>query len=352
MFFIGETQRIGQHAESALAVAEKVRDRSWLGRALIANEFVPQVRGDWDTARTYSDRGQSVNPSDLRGLVFRSILEYEVGDFDQGEVFLERLLDIERSTPPGPTLEQASTAFAISIAGRISGVTDRFAIAEESAAETLSSPLLTPLVEYLDNVALALIAVERGDASAARAPYAVLRRLRDGTPSFQISTDRVLGLLARTMAELDGAMGHFEEALAFCRKAGARPQLAWTCCEYANALRERDGEGDREKAVSLLDESLAISTELGMPPLVERVVASQEQAVAQPVNAPTYPDGLSQREVEVLHLVAGGKSNRQIADELFLSASTVSHHVTSIFNKTGSANRVEAATYASRHDLA
>ena len=198
LWIMGETQRVNQHAEAALAVAEKVRDRSWLGRALIANEFIPHDRGDWDTARTYSERTQSVSPNDLRGLVFRSILEYEVGDFDQGEVFIERLLDIARSTPPGPTLEQASAAFAISVTGRISGETDRFDIAAESAAEVLSSPLLTPLVEYFDNVALALIAVEREDAPAARDPYAVLRRLRDRAPSFLISTDRVLGLLARS----------------------------------------------------------------------------------------------------------------------------------------------------------
>ncbi len=91
-----------------------------------------------------------------------------------------------------------------------------------------------------------------------------------------ISTDRVLGLLAHTMAELDGAIGHFEDALGSCRKPGHRPQLAWTCCEYADVLRERDGEGDREKAVSLLDESLRISRELGMRPLLERVLSRRE----------------------------------------------------------------------------
>ena len=78
------------------------------------------------------------------------------------------------------------------------------------------------------------------------------------------------------MADLDGAIGHFEDALAFCRRAGHRPQLAWTCCDYADALRERDGEGDREKAVSLLDESLSISRELGMRPLMERVLSRRE----------------------------------------------------------------------------
>ena len=276
LWVMGETQGAAQHAEAALAAAEKMRDRTWLGRALIANEFASEVRGDWDDARTYSERTQSVAPKDIRGLVFRSILEYEVGDFDQGEVFLERLLDIKRSMPPGPTLERATVAFAFSVTGRTSGVTDRFDMAEESATEVLSSPLRTPLVEYLASVALALIAVERGDAPGAIDPSAVLKRLRDRTPSFQISTDRVLGLLAHTMAELDGAIGHFEDALALCRRAGNRPQLAWACCDYADVLRERDGDGDREKAVSLLDESLAISRELGMRPLMERVLSRRE----------------------------------------------------------------------------
>ena len=60
----------------------------------------------------------------------------------------------------------------------------------------------------------------------------------------------------------------------------------------------------------------------------------------------------SQREVEVLRLIAAGNSNQQIADQLFISASTVAHHVTSIINKTASSNRAEAATYASRQNLA
>ena len=66
---------------------------------------------------------------------------------------------------------------------------------------------------------------------------------------------------------------HFEGALAFCRKARYRPELAWTCCDYADTLLQRNNPGDMEKANSLLDESLAISTELGMRPLMERVLS-------------------------------------------------------------------------------
>jgi DNA-binding CsgD family transcriptional regulator/pimeloyl-ACP methyl ester carboxylesterase len=64
------------------------------------------------------------------------------------------------------------------------------------------------------------------------------------------------------------------------------------------------------------------------------------------------PDGLSAREVEVLRLVAGGKSNPQIADELVISLNTARKHVANILEKTGTANRTEAAGYARDHGLA
>ena len=55
--------------------------------------------------------------------------------------------------------------------------------------------------------------------------------------------------------------------MAFCRKAGYRPELAWSLCDYADTLLQRSDEGDRSKAMSMLDESLAISRDLGMRPL-------------------------------------------------------------------------------------
>jgi len=64
-----------------------------------------------------------------------------------------------------------------------------------------------------------------------------------------------------------------------------------------------------------------------------------------------YPGGLTKREVEVLRLIASGRSNQEIADELVISLNTVIRHVSNIFGKTGVANRAEAATYASRHGL-
>ena len=72
---------------------------------------------------------------------------------------------------------------------------------------------------------------------------------------------------------------------------------------------------------------------------------------AQPLRELQYPDGLTRREIDVLQLIAVGKSNREIGEELFISLNTVARHVSNIFSKTGSSNRADAATYANRHGL-
>jgi DNA-binding NarL/FixJ family response regulator len=63
------------------------------------------------------------------------------------------------------------------------------------------------------------------------------------------------------------------------------------------------------------------------------------------------PDGLTAREVEVLQLVATGKTNRVIATELFLSEKTVGRHLSNIFTKLGVSSRAAATAHAYQHDL-
>ena len=90
----------------------------------------------------------------------------------------------------------------------------------------------------------------------------------------------------------------------------------------------------------------------------EADASSGRKVVVQVSDDPTnhrFPllvfDKLTAREVEVLRLLAAGRTNRQIADELVIAISTVTSHVANIFGKTGSANRIGAAAYAAQKGL-
>ncbi|MFQ6027699.1 MAG: serine/threonine-protein kinase PknK [Dehalococcoidia bacterium] len=274
---VADSEEAHYHAGAALAVAERLRDRTWLVFALWSNETLCRLQGDWQAARELSDRGLAVAPREPRLLGFRALLEYEVGDFAAGEIYLERLLEAMRLSSPGPTVEYQFPAIAIPLVTRITGVAERLEIAQSAAEAVLSSGSVLPLGAQVARAGLALLAVERKDAEVATQQYSMLQTAR-GIMVFTgiINGDRLLGLLSQIMGDLDRAAAHFEDALTFCRKAGYRPELAWTCCDYADTLLERNSPGDQQKAMSLLDESLAISTELGLRPLMERALSRRD----------------------------------------------------------------------------
>ena len=79
--------------------------------------------------------------------------------------------------------------------------------------------------------------------------------------------------------------------------------------------------------------------------------ALEQEAAPKQAAAEANPAGLSAREAEVLRLVAGGLTNAEVAEKLFLSSRTVDWHLGTIYRKLGSHSRTEAARFAAEHDL-
>jgi DNA-binding NarL/FixJ family response regulator len=114
-------------------------------------------------------------------------------------------------------------------------------------------------------------------------------------------------------------------------------------------LLRRGRWADLTIARTLLEEAVAGYTALGMHAWADRTRAILTEP--SPAARPAYPDGLTAREVEVLRLLAGGCSNRQIAAALVISVRTAENHIASIYSKTGAHGRAAAATYALTHAL-
>ena len=89
----------------------------------------------------------------------------------------------------------------------------------------------------------------------------------------------------------------------------------------------------------------------GEPSLHPTVAKMVLEEISQPAKQPLTPDPLTEREVDIVRLVAQGLSNRQIADQLVIGEATVRTHVGNVLNKLHLANRVQATLYALREGL-
>jgi DNA-binding CsgD family transcriptional regulator len=212
--------------------------------------------------------------------------------------------------------------------------------------------------------ALAAVCLVLGDRERAAMLYELLRPYPDvanvrasGMAVFG-SVPHFLGVLATTLGRWEAATRHFEAALALHARLRARPWLARTQRAYADLLLRQGRAADAPRARALLDAALATARELGMARLAEQVAARAANvgqagpSETPPVKRPAaYPDGLTAREAEVLGLLARGLTNREIADRLVVSPSTVHQHLVNIYTKIGVGRRAEAAAYAVRHGL-
>jgi ATP/maltotriose-dependent transcriptional regulator MalT len=96
------------------------------------------------------------------------------------------------------------------------------------------------------------------------------------------------------------------------------------------------------------DAAAAVFRELGAQPDLERLLAAKTKDEAAPE---ARPHGLTARELQVLRLVATGKTNKNIATELFLSEKTVDRHLSNIFNKLDVSSRAAATAFAYENRL-
>lgn len=152
------------------------------------------------------------------------------------------------------------------------------------------------------------------------------------------SADRYLARIKALDGDADAAERHFAAALEMDRRMGSVVHVSETLAQQALFAASR---GRTEEARRLADEARAIAVQIGQ----NRVVAAVDSVLT------VGRDGLTEREVEVLRLLAEGLSNRAIGERLFISTNTAANHVRSILIKTGAANRTQAAMYAADHEL-
>jgi DNA-binding NarL/FixJ family response regulator len=193
----------------------------------------------------------------------------------------------------------------------------------------------------------AMLRLGEGDDEDARTrAYKALSQAKSPEqPLALIAIHRFLGELVTQMGELEDAESQLEQSFGLAEACAAPFERALTMLAQAELELSRD---NHSIARELLTEVHKICSDLGARPTLERT----EQLLAE--LAPRHVEnssGLTGRELEVLHLLVQGKSDREIADELFISYRTVTNHVASILRKLDVDSRTAAATQAVRKEL-
>jgi ATP/maltotriose-dependent transcriptional regulator MalT len=156
------------------------------------------------------------------------------------------------------------------------------------------------------------------------------------------------GHLAGASGNWETARRRYEDAVDLFGQGGAPYDQARARIDLASALQQlgRFTTAEQELAAAM-QECGALGALLD-----QRQAERQLAGLKQPVGAVTEtPAGLTRREAEVLRLVALGRSNRAVAEELFLSIRTVERHITNIYGKVGAQGKAEATVFALRHGL-
>jgi DNA-binding NarL/FixJ family response regulator len=215
----------------------------------------------------------------------------------------------------------------------------RIVVADDQASVREGLAFMLGLLPDIEVVGSAANGAEALDVVAATRPDAILLDLNmpvlDGT-----ETTRRLRALHPEVAVVVLTTYADDSSVIAALQAGARSYLTKDAdrADIVQALRSA------VTGLSVLDAAVHAT-------LVAAAAGQQGRPGARRLPE-KLPDGLTQREAEILSMIAGGMTNPDIAAELFLSAHTVKSHINRIFAKTGSADRAAATRYARDHDLA
>jgi ATP/maltotriose-dependent transcriptional regulator MalT len=315
--------------------AEQPDMLAFTGRCLVHRAEILQLGGSWtdalEEARRAGRRLDETRNDAIGGLArYREaeLLRLQ-GDFDAAEEAYRAASRL--GWEPQPGLAQLRLA---------QGRRDDAAASIRRAATEIGEPLKRAAL--LPAVVEIMLAV--GSTAEARAAVVEL----DG-----LAADYESSMLAAIVAQARGAVeladGDARVALEALRRAAAVWQALEAPYEAARvrvlvgqACRAR---GDEDAAVLEQEAAREAFDRIGGRPDLARVEALQGAAGAG------REHGLSERELEVLRLVAAGRSNREIAAALVLSEHTVARHLQNIFGKLGLSSRTAATAYAFEHDL-
>jgi DNA-binding CsgD family transcriptional regulator len=187
------------------------------------------------------------------------------------------------------------------------------------------------------------IMLAQDDRPAARAAAEELSDIAAGlgAPFLRALADQAAGAVLLAEGDARGALAALDRALTAWQVLEAPYEGARVRVLIGLACRAL---GDDDAADIELDAARAVFQELGAAPDLTRLEGLSRKRF-------DAPDGLTRRELQVLRLVAEGKTNRDVAAELSISEKTVARHVSNIFVKLGLSTRAAATAYAYRHDL-
>jgi len=349
---VTERRRLAQEAEEAWA-------RGSGGRAAVPARFthapVLFIEGEWDAARALAFAGHEESGGYVLSKVFAFAtlgpLAQAQGDAELAGLLLREWLPNGPASPPGSTffmatiLQRMAAGMAIE---RGDLPTARAWLEAEDDWLAWSGAVLGQAERHLGWARYHRVA---GNTMVAReqAARSLAHANEPRQPLALIAAHRLLGELDTSAGQYDDTPRHLRESLRLADACQAPYERALTLLADAEL---RAATGEVATARILLDEVRAIFTTLGALPALARTDAlATRLAPVRPVQ-PAQPAGLSAREVEVLRLVAAGRTNGEIAELLFLSKRTVQVHVAHILAKTRADNRAAAAAFAQRHGLA